>query len=572
MKLFPIIAAVLLMAGCHFYDIQKKDKSEYAEKPGDKISQVVFESGESVQFDGDGGQYANLNNCIAGVTYENRKEFIFVPVDNIKKVQTSSRIMSLSEFLSSDTANITAVQLNNDNIITFRQIYGGGRYYKNNKDIISGFDSSGRYYLIGTDSISYLYISKRNELRSCLGTLGIGVAALGAVVLIVAATKSSCPFIYSFDGKDYVFDKEPLGGATASILQRTDLSKLNFLKESDGKYKLMVTNEVDETQYVDKLKLTYVDHKKGESVYPDISNNLYLINKEILPAAVSDEMGKDLMPFFKSDDGIYWQSKMAVNSGDIKDNTRNEIYLSFVKPKGVDHCNLIINAGTTLWGSNMIKEMLLLYGSGVDDYYSRINKGGDDFNSMMSFLQKEELYQLKLYAKVKGEWKYKTTVNGGGPFKSETRVYPIDISDLEGDTIMFKAEPPVGFWTFDYAAVDFDPAVHPESFTLNISKAVDNKSNNLKSSLSGEDKNYYSMPDTSSYFYAEFDAPKLPIGKERTIFAGTTGWYEKHLPKTGTPNFTQLLKFVTNPGSVVTYSNKKYIEWINRNKLIMGNK
>jgi hypothetical protein len=324
---------------------------------------------------------------------------------------------------------------------------------------------------------------------------------------------------------------------------------------------------VDETQNIDKLKLTYVDHKKGESIYPDIHNNLYPIKNEILPVSASDENGKDLMPFFKSDDGIFWKSRMPANTGEIKDKTRNEIYLSFIKPKGSDKCNLIINAGTTLWGSNMIKEMLLLYGSNVDNYYLSINKGGDEYNSMMNFIQKEELFQLKLYAKIKGEWKYKTTINGGGPLKSETRVYPIDISDIENDTIMFKAEPPIGFWTFDYATVDFSPASSTEPSTLDISKAVDNNSVDIESLLTKEDKNYYSMPDTSHYFYAEFDAPLLPEGKERTIFANTSGWYQIHLPKTGTTNITQLLKFVTEPGSIIKYSNNKFIEWVNNNKL-----
>ena len=565
MKIFTVIAVILLIQGCSYYDIEKKDKSEYLEKPGDRISKVVFESGNFIQFNEDGGNYFNLNNCIAGMTID--KNYVVIPINKISKVQTNWGTLSLNEDLYADTAFISQVVLKDGKLYKFRKWTGGGRYYKDSKIIIAGFDTSSRFYQIGIDSISYLDIYKFNSTRACVGDISLIVGAGAAIVLIVAATKRSCPFIYSYDGNRYVFDKEPLGGATASILQRTDLSKLKYLKQSNGKYKLLVTNEVEETQNIDKLKLTYVDHNKGESIFPDIHNNLYLIKNEILPVSVSDENRKDLMPFFKSDDGIFWKSRMPAYVGEIKDKTRNEIFLSFIKPKSSDQCNLIINAGTTLWGSNMIKEMLLLYGSNVDNYYLSINKGGVEYNSMMNFLKKEELYQLKLYAKVNGEWKYKTTINGGGPFKSETRVYPIDISDIEGDTITFKAEPPVGFWTFDYAAVDFCPASHPESFTLDISKAVDDNSKNIESFLTKEDKNYYSMPDTSNYFYTEFDAPLLTEGKERTIFANTTGWYEIHMPKTGMTNITQLLKFVTEPGSIVKYSNNKFIEWINKNNL-----
>jgi hypothetical protein len=572
MKMFSVFAVIIFIQGCSFYDTKKQSTSDYLENPKDKISQVVFESGESVEFDRHGGSYYKLNNCIAGPVINVDKNYVSVPLNKIKVIETSKGILSLSEFLLADTTEIRAIALTNNDVYNFRHRFGGGHYYKYSIGLIAGVDTNGTFYQLGTDSISYIYISKINTVKVIFASLGCVAGTAGVIVVIALLTKRSCPFIYSFDGSRYVFDKEPLGGATAPILQRTDLSKLKYLKESNGKYKLLITNEVDETQNIDKLKLTYIDHNKGESVYPDIHNNIYLINKETLPTAVTDKNGKDLMPFFKSDDGVYWKSKMANNAGEIKDKTRDEIFLSFIRPKGSDKCNLIINAGTTLWGSNMIKEMLLLYGSSLDDYYQRINKGGDDYNAMMSFLQKEELFQLKLYAKVEGEWKYKTTVNGGGPFKSETRVYPIDISDIKGDTIMFKVEPPEGFWTFDYAAADFSPIVHPKSYTLNTSKAVDNNSKNIESSLTSEDKDYYSMPDTSNYFYAEFNAPLLTEGKERTIFASTTGWYEIHIPKTGNPNWTQVLKFVSEPGSIIKYSNNKYIEWINKNNLSLSTK
>src|ERR1035437_1363926 len=395
MKIFSLIAVILLIQGCAIYDTQKKNKDEYLEKPEEKISKVVFESGNYIQFDDDGGKYYNLNNCVAGMTQD--KNFTMIPINDIGIVLSNWGHLSVGEDLYADTAFINQVVSKDGKLYKFRKWTGGGRYYKDSKSIIAGFDTSSRFYQIGIDSISYLDIYRFNQAKSCIADIGLTLGLGVAVVLIVAATKESCPFIYSYDGNRYVFDKEPLGGATASILLRTELSKLKYLKQSNGKYKLLVTNEVEETQNIDKLKLTYVDHNKGESIFPDIHNNLYLIKNEILPVSVSDENRKDLMPFFKSDDGIFWKSRMPAYVGEIKDKTRNEIFLSFIKPKSSDQCNLIINAGTTLWGSNMIKEMLLLYGSNVDNYYLSINKGGVEYNSMMNFLKKEELYQLKLY-------------------------------------------------------------------------------------------------------------------------------------------------------------------------------
>lgn len=572
MKLLSVIIIILFIQGCAFYDVEKNEKTKFLEKTNERISRVVFESGNFIEFTKEGGRYYKLNNCIAGMTMENGYKII--PIYKVSEVATSSGNLSRNEFLSVDTSIVRQVKTQNNDVYKFRLEAGGGKYYKEDKSIIAGYDVTAKFYQVGLDSISYVELYKYNSTKSILVSLGI-VAVVGAAVALSfepggtppppqRTTSSSCPFIYSYDGDKYVFDKEPLGGATASILQRTDLSKLEYLRSSNGKYKLLIRNEMDETEFIDKFKLIYVDHFRGESIYPDVQNNLYLIKNENLPVSVSDEYGKDLLPFFKSYDGVFWKSKMpGIPTENNK--TRNEILFSFIKPKSANHCNLILDAGTTIWGSHMVKEMLLLYGNNVDSYYKSINTRGEGYNTMMNFLQKEELYQLKLYAKVHGNWEYKTTIIGAGPFKTESRVYPIDISDIEGDTLSFKVDPPVGFWTFDYAAVDFNPIVHPESVTLDISKAIDNNSTNIESLLNKEDKNYYTMPDTSNSFYSEFNSPSLSEGKVRTIFASTTGWYQIHLPKTGKANMAQLFKFVTEPGSIVKYSNNKFMELINRN-------
>ena len=112
-------------------------------------------------------------------------------------------------------------------------------------------------------------------------------------------TKESCPFVYSYDGEKFVFDAEPLGGATTRGLQRSELSKLESIKEVDRKYKIMVRNEVEETQYLDQLSLYVVDHSSDYEIYPDISCNIHSIKNLELPLFAEDENGKDLSKFIE---------------------------------------------------------------------------------------------------------------------------------------------------------------------------------------------------------------------------------------------------------------------------------
>jgi hypothetical protein len=80
---------------------------------------------------------------------------------------------------------------------------------------------------------------------------------------VVAATKQSCPFVYSWDGSQYVFDAEPYGGAITRGLEKDDFTQLEQLREQDGLYRLKMVNEVDETQLTNLTELWVVDHLLG---------------------------------------------------------------------------------------------------------------------------------------------------------------------------------------------------------------------------------------------------------------------------------------------------------------------
>ena len=263
------------------------------------IKEVIINPDILYKFDQSGGIYDKELNRIKGVLLDGQP--VTFKSEQVREVHLGdSKIISSTELENNDSVLISSVILSaNNRVIKFND--EGGRYIKQ-KAFISGTTTTNEVVQIDASDILYVMIEKTNVVGTVFVTLGVIVGIFVVIGLIAMATKESCPFVYSYDGEKFVFDAEPLGGGTTRGLQRSELSKLESIKEVDGKYKIMVRNEVEETQYLDQLSLYVVDHSSDYEIYPDISCNIHSIKNLELPLFAEDENGKD---FSKNRPSIY---------------------------------------------------------------------------------------------------------------------------------------------------------------------------------------------------------------------------------------------------------------------------
>jgi len=527
---------------------------------GKNIIEVISKTEKQYVFNEDGSYLESGKNLVNGKN--GRGENIILKTDDIEYVYVKKpEVITIDSLKNNNSLAVKQIVAKNGIVFTFDDNLGK---YESEKYVIVGVTGEGQVVEIDAEEILYVRVSRFDYTTSCLAGLG-GIVIVAAVVFVIAlATKESCPFIYSYDGEKYVFDAEPLGGATSKGLAREEYSRLENIKEVDGKYKLRIVNEVDETQYIDALNLFIVDHPVNSEALVNNDGKIYLTKNPQKPLYSIDENGNKLDKFFDSEDNICWQTKVPSYFFN-NENVRHKLTFAFKKTAGKDSVNLIINAGTSLWGSSMIKEMLLLYGNEVDNWYNKINNKGSEYTQMMNFLQREELFELKLYLKERDGWNQKAIIQGGGPFITEKRIIPLDISKTEGDTLFIQVNPPLGFWSFDYIGMDdieYGPVVGNQ---YDLSSSVDYRGNKINDFIHNKDERYYIMPRTGDYFDAEFEAPELKTETKRTIFVKTSGYYEIHLPKTGPSNTKLLYEIGLNPGKIVEYSVEKYDQWYNKN-------
>jgi hypothetical protein len=415
-------------------------------------------------------------------------------------------------------------------------------------------------YNVAISDVQRLWVEQRgvSAPRTIGLTVGIAAAAIITIVAIVAATKQSCPFVYSWDGTQYVFDAEPYGGAITKGLERDDYSELEHLREQDGQYRLLLTNEVDETQFTNLMELWVVDHAPGLRVVSDEKGNLRGYTGIRALSAASDLDGHDLLPWLKSTDRKIWEPDAVPGPGG---RLRQEIILTFPKPEGATQANLIANAATGLWGSYMIKKMVELHGREAAGWLVSLDNDRASVKALEDWGAREETYRLRIEVEEPTGWELRGTLPPGGPLLAEDRVIPLDVSRVRSSQLRIRLRPPVGFWALNSFAVAYGAGEAVSVSRVAAKSAMTWDGKDVLPDLAAIDDRYYGMPTNLDRAEMRFPAPPRKTGMNRTVFLHSRGWYQLHLRDSGEPDNATLTKITSVPGAPVQFAVDRFAEW-----------
>jgi Flp pilus assembly protein TadD len=134
---------------------------------------------------------------------------------------------------------------------------------------------------------------------------------------------SSCPYLYTWNGKRFEFITDFMGGGEMGYLEEPGRHnspdpdeyvriRADQLKERNGRYELRVTNELEETLFADRFQLIAVDHPEGTEVYPNEGMTdpprpfkLYATRDAHPPLSAIDDHGNDVLARLTSVDRHY---------------------------------------------------------------------------------------------------------------------------------------------------------------------------------------------------------------------------------------------------------------------------
>lgn len=430
----------------------------------------------------------------------------------------------------------------------------------------------------GKESLAFDFAKARQHVASLdvhqvkvASTIGLVVLVAGTVALIVAAAQAddpspppssttSCPLVYSWDGEQFVLDAEPYGGATIQALERTDVTELEHLVPSSGRYRLLLTNEMEETQHTNRIELMVVDHAPGTVVAPDHEGVLHAFGAVHRLVDARDQAGRDLLPWLVEKDHATWHPDLRGVSKRLPiADPRDHITLTFDRPRGARNATLIADVATSPWGARMIRPMLEMRGAALGLFYTAINVDEGSRRKLHEWNEREELFYLGVEVEENGRWVRQGRLIGGGPVMAESRTIPLDLSRVTGDQVRIRLHPPIGFWMFNaFRLAEGEVPVRPT--VVAPVRAVDAAGKDVRASLADEDGKYLTFATNDDLGFVDFRCPTQGTGTERSVFARTRGWYEIHVRTLGLPDMAEIARVTDQPGYPVQLALKRFQE------------
>lgn len=408
-------------------------------------------------------------------------------------------------------------------------------------DSVIGTEAGGSTRLaIPLADIRSVEIARFNGTRTVLLA-----AAIGVTILVIATAGSgpsspppprapvdssfSCPLVYTWDGTGWRLDSGTFGGAIMRALQRTDVDNLDYATPADGTLRLKVANELNETDYVDALRVVAIDHDPALSVAPDAGGKIHTFGPLSAPVRATDLKGRDARARVTSVDGWNWESIPTGRDSSRLADVRDGLELTFVRSANARHAHLVLDGNNTPWAAYLLGEFVSAHGTGTQAWYDSLNAQPAAAAAMGTQIAREAFLNAAVWTG--DRWTHQGMYWEAGPEVSKRQALDLDLSGVRGDTVLVRLESVPSFWLIDRVGIDYTTDRPVNVAELQLAEARDLRGKDVRALINDVDNTYYALEpgDAAELHYT---VPAVPEGVSRTYLLRSTGWYHVNTPLT----------------------------------------
>lgn len=409
-------------------------------------------------------------------------------------------------------------------------------------------------YTLQLEKITKIEVLEHDKKRTTnsyvIGAIGYTLGGIALVAIIIAATKSSCPFVSAYNENDFSLQGEIYGGAIFPQLARHDYMPLKMSPAADGSFQIKISNELKERQYTDIADLWIITHDANTKVLADEKGNLYNISNPQTPITASFENKVDVTTeLSKANDNrlLYFDDTTTTTA-------TNQAVLRFKKGRQ-QNGKLVLSLKNSYWLDYLYGELAKGFGTYYATYVEQQKKKTSA--ELLKWVTDQQI-PLTVSIKTTAGWQKITDITTIGPLATREIVVPVDCSAIPGNEVEIKLSSGFMFWEIDYAAIDFSPDDGFNIQKLSPVKATDEQNQNVLPLLQKDDGIYLDQPQIGNVVTLVYNAsPPVNTSQIQSFIMHSKGYYEHIRDFTGKPDVAFLKKF-TQPGAFATYGVQMY--------------
>ncbi len=390
------------------------------------------------------------------------------------------------------------------------------------------------------------------DARTGLTILAVfgGIVAIAALVaLLVAMTKSSCPFVYVETPEGPVLVGEAYSGATGRSTQRGDLMPVPPLPA--GRARVRLANEARETQYTDQLELWLVDHAPGLRAVATADARSILVEGVIAPTGATDLAGADATSLVAAQDGHFWQSDLDRVAAEAAPELSEGLEATFDAPIVDARPVLELQVANTAWMDLVFGRFFALMGESLDGFVAGSNEPASGPGAR-AWRQREGV-DLSVEVLRSGRWERVGLVSPVGPMASRRVAVPLPRS-APGEPLRVRLTGGLGFWRFDQVSLSLLRSEEPPLVRLAPASASQGDGTDVRALLAATDGRYQVLRQQGERVDLAFDLPPPPAGAVREAFLFTSGYYNIDRPPQSERSLATLYTLRDEPGSLSRFS------------------
>jgi hypothetical protein len=417
-------------------------------------------------------------------------------------------------------------------------------------------------YTLMLDKVQKIEVLQKDKQKTTgsyvIGAVGYTLGTLVVVGVIIAALKSSCPFVSAYNDDQFSLQGEIYGGSIYPQLARDDYMPLRMSPSANGTFQVKISNELKEKQYTDMADLLVISHDKNTKVLADEKGNLFQVSDPQSPVKATFSNEKDvLVTLQKENDNhlLYFDDTLAANA-------QNYVDIRFTKPATAVKGKLVLSIKNSYWLDYLYGELAKGFGS----YYGKyIKKQYKRPASELIKWTKDQHMPLEVSVKTSSGWQKITDITTIGPVATREMVVPVDLSGIQEPFTEIRLSSGFMFWEIDYAAMDYSTDKNITIETISPSVATDEAGKDVLAELSKADAVYLEQPVPGNVATLQYQfKPSNDPNKSYSYILHTRGYYT-HVRDFKNPPNVKFLKQFKEPDAFNGFSLSLYKKFRNTN-------